>query len=284
MTGRGFVEFFRKQYRGFIVACFIVFTGSSCAVTPPVSVETPFYQTVQVTQEVTQLVTRVVEIPVTATPSVVPVNDLAFTPTATITNIPIINPSFEPPLITIMQYSDCLYGPASFFLYKTSLPVDHLMEVTGRSPDGTWISVEEVHGWDPCWIPAGQAHLNTGSIDTIPVVYPSLPVSYWYKPPNSSAHREGSEVTVSWQAIGMAEYDYRGYLIIAWVCQGGVHVFLPVSIIPPYVENTGILSVKIVDEAGCSEVSSVNIYTAEKRGYSGEKVFWPAYRPPEFPR
>ena len=267
----------RKYFKDFIIVWLIAFAGSSCAVPPLMSAATPAYQTVQVTREVTQLVTRVVEVPVTVVPSDTPVSNLTPTPIPSITNLPIINPALEPLVVTVLQYSDCLYGPAAFFLYKTSLPVDHLMEVIGRSPDGTWIYVEEVHGWNPCWIPTTQARFNTGSVEAVPVVYPTLPRSYWYKPPNSAAHRDGSEVTVSWQAIGMAEYDYRGYLIIAWVCQGGVLVFLPVSIVPPYAKNTGTLSVKITDEPGCNEVSNAYIYTAEKRGYSGEMVFWPPY-------
>lgn len=230
-----------------------------------------------VTQDVTQEVTQLVMVPVTVTPTETPVYTSTPSYIPTITATPTITPSPEPPVITILEYSDCLYGPATYFLYKTSLPVGHYMEVVGRNLDGTWIDVEEVHGWDPCWIPTAQAGFNTGSVEALPAVYPTLPISYWYKPPNPIARRNGSEVTISWKAIGMAEYDYRGYLIIAWVCQSGVHVFLPVSIVPPYAENTGTLSVKVTDEPGCSEVSSAYIYTAEKRGYSGERIFWPAY-------
>jgi hypothetical protein len=182
-----------------------------------------------------------------------------------------------PPVVTIREYIDCLVGPATFFLYKTSLPAAALMEGIGRSPDGSWIAVEDVHGWDPCWIPATRASFNTGSVEGLPIVYPTLPHSFWYRPPSPTAHRAGTAVTVSWKAVGMAEYDYRGYLIIAWVCQGGELGYLPVSIVPPYAENTGTLSVTIKDESGCSQASSAYIYTVEKRGYSGEMIFWPAY-------
>jgi hypothetical protein len=181
------------------------------------------------------------------------------------------------PVVALRQYSDCLYGPGGFFLYKTSLPAGALQEVVGRNPDGSWISVEEPGGWDPCWIPVAQARFTPGSLDAVPVTFPTLPISYWYKPPSPTAKRSGDAVTVSWKAIGMAEYDYRGYLVIAWVCQGGQRVYLPVNVTPPYAENTGTLSVTIQDEPGCSQASSAQIYTAEKRGYSGEMIFWPAY-------
>ncbi len=247
------------------------FTAATIVPAPQVSQEV----THQVTQNVTREVTRLVMVPVTVTPTETPVYTDTLLNTPTVTKNPTVTPTPGPPLITILEHPDCLYGPAVFFLYKTSLPVDHLMEVIGRNPDGTWIDVEEVHGWDPCWIQTTQASFNNGSVETVPVVYPTLPQSYWYKPPNPVTHRDGTKVTVSWQAVGMAAYDYRGYLIIAWVCQGGVYVFLPISIVPPFTENTGTLSVDITDEPGCSEVSRAHIYTAEKRGYSGQRIFWP---------
>jgi hypothetical protein len=181
------------------------------------------------------------------------------------------------PQVKILQYSDCLYGPGAFFLYKTSLPAAALMEAVGRSSDGTWLAVEEVNGWNTCWIPAAQASFNAGGIQDLPVLYPSLPHSFWYKPPSPTAHRQGNEVTISWKAIRMAAYDYRGYLIEAFVCQGGQHVYLPVNFVPPYAENSGTLSVTIQDEPGCPQASTAHIYTAEKRGYSGEMIFWPPY-------
>jgi hypothetical protein len=181
------------------------------------------------------------------------------------------------PVVSLPQYTDCLYGPGAYFLYKTSLPAGSWMEVAGRSPDGAWLAVQELNGWDPCWIPLVRARFAPGSLDAVPATYPTLPHSFWYRPPSPVAKREGSDVKVEWKAIGMAEHDYHGYLVIAWVCQGGSHVYLPVNVMPPFAENTGTLSVTIRDEPGCSEISHANIYTVEKRGYSGEKIFWPTY-------
>jgi hypothetical protein len=181
------------------------------------------------------------------------------------------------PMVEIPQYTDCLSGPGAFFLYKTSLPDGAWMEVTGRSPDSGWLAVQDLNGWDPCWIATAKAAFTPGSLDAVPVVTPTLPHSFFYKPPNAAARREGSQVTVSWQAIGMGEHDYRGYLIVAQVCQAGEVVYLPLNVVPPYAENTGLLSAVLQDEPGCSQASSAHIYTAEKRGYSGEMIFWPAH-------
>ena len=271
--------FFRKLCLFFIAAVLPVFSLGACTfslsgtgqatVAPPATITREV--TRLVTRDVTREVTRLVLVPVTVAPTETPV--FTFTPSSPLseTSAP------EHPVGRVLNYTDCLYGPADFFLYKTSFPAGQLVEAVGRNPDGTWINVEEVQGWDPCWIPVTRAAITGEDVESLPVVYPDLPISYWYKPPSPSAHREGDEVTVTWKAVGMAEYDYRGYLILAWVCQGGVHVFLPVNIAPPYAENTGMLSAKIMDGPGCRESSSATIYTAEKRGYFGEKIFWPPY-------
>jgi hypothetical protein len=87
-------------------------------------------------------------------------------------------------------------------------------------------------------------------------------------------------VTIYWNAVWMASDDYRGYLIEAWVCQGGTQVFLPIGYAPKYAENTGLLGVTVTDEPGCIAPSSARIYTAEKHGYSNwRKIDWP--QPPQ---
>ena len=268
---------FRRFHRFLIVPLLVVL--SACGFPLPGFARATKVPQPQWTREATQLVTRdvtrevtqIITVPVTITPAGAPNYTLTPLSASAITPIPGL------PVVTIQQYSDCLYGPAAYFLYKTSLPAASSMEVVGRNPEGTWISVEEIHGWDPCWIPITQAVFMTGNMDTVPVATPTLPRSYWYKPPNPVAHRQGNEVTVTWKAVGMAQADYRGYLIVAWVCQAGARVFLLDNIAPPFAGNTGTLSTVIKDEPGCSQASSAQIYTAEKRGYSGEMIFWPPF-------
>jgi hypothetical protein len=261
-----------KYSSAFTVALLLVFTGSACAFSLPRSANTPAVQPIQITQVVTREVTQVIEIPVTVTPTLTPL--YTFTPSAT----PSITSTPGLPVVTILEYTDCLNGPASFYLYKTSLPADALMEVVGRSQEGSWFYVEEVNGWNPCWVQAAQARFNIGDASNIPFVYSTLPYSNQYWPPNAVARREGNEVTISWPAVWMSLDDYRGYLIEAWVCQDGTQVFLPISIFPPLANNTGTLSVKTTDESGCDLPSSAHIYSADKYGYStGQKIFWPPY-------
>jgi len=72
--------------------------------------------------------------------------------------------------------------------------------------------------------------------------------------------------------------DYRGYLIEAWLCQGGAQIFDPISYVPPLASNTRTLSIQVTDEPGCTLPSNARIYSAVKQGYSNwNNVSWPAY-------
>jgi hypothetical protein len=262
-----------------ILVLLLVIAGSACSSLGLNSVVAPAVQPVQVTQVVTRVVTqdvtrevtRIIEVPVTVTPA--PTLEFTSTPEISTTG------SSELPLVSILVYSDCLYGPGSFYLYKTSMAAGSLMEVVGRNQDGTWINVEAVHGWNACWIPANQAELSRGSVNDLPLVSTVLPITrYDYSSPSAIARRSGNEVTVSWKAVWMSTDEVRGYLIEAWVCQDGKYIYLPVFVSTTYEENVGTISVKIRDEAGCTEPPSARITSAGMRGYTlWEKIFWPPY-------
>jgi len=247
----------------------------------PEGTVTPPARTVEIIQEVTRHVTRevtrVIQIPVTITPS--PTLQFTLTPsltpshtgTATITSTP------EPPQVTIREYANCLYGPAEFYLYKTSYAAGSRVEVAGRSWDARWLNIHEIGGWNACWIPADLAELDRGSTAELPFVYTSLPLArYEYSSPTARAVRSGSEVTVTWDAKWMSFDELRGYLIEAWVCQAGSFTILPIGVQTNYAENIGSFTVTITDEAGCSEPSRAHIATVVKKGYTPfEKIFWP---------
>jgi hypothetical protein len=262
-----------------ILVLLLVIAGSACSSLGLNSVDAPAVQPVQVTQVVTRVVTqdvtrevtRIIEVPVTVTPA--PTLEFTSTPEISTTG------SSELPLVSILVYSDCLYGPGSFYLYKTSMAAGSPMEVVGRNQDGTWINVEAVHGWNACWIPANQAELSRGSVNDLPLVSTVLPITrYDYSSPSAIARRSGNEVTVSWKAVWMSTDEVRGYLIEAWVCQDGKYIYLPVFVSTTYEENVGTISVKIRDEAGCTEPPSARITSAGMRGYTlWEKIFWPPY-------
>jgi len=276
-TSIAFINFSRSL----TVVLLMVFISSACTNSPSNPDTKPVIQTLQVTQLatilVTQEVTRVVEVPVTT----IPTNTLSstFTPSfsSIISGSP--TPTPEPLEVTILEHSDCMYGPGLGYLYKYSVFTDTPMEAIGRNMDGSWLYIQNVDGWNPCWIQARLVKFSSGGINGLPFIYSKLPYSNQYQPPDASANREGTEVTISWKAVEMSLDDYRGYLIEAWICQGGAQIFVPMSYVPPLANNIGSLSVKVTDETGCTMPSSARIYTAQKQGYSyWNNVPWPTYQ------
>jgi hypothetical protein len=136
-----------------------------------------------------------------------------------------------------------------------------------------------VGGWNSCWIQVSQAQFQSGRVEGLPVAAPMLPRSEYEfgSPLTITAHRDGNEVTISWKAVFMSADEVQGYLIDAYVCQGGQQIHLPVFVAKTYEENTGTISVKITDEAGCVEPSKAHIVSMGRRGFAEwEKIFLPA--------
>ncbi|MDW8226709.1 MAG: hypothetical protein RMJ60_02815 [Anaerolineales bacterium] len=264
-----------------LLPCFllVLLGASACSILPARQTSTPTIHTLEVTQlmirEATIEVTRIVEVLVTVTPS----PTWVFSPTPSLT--PSITPTPELPRAILPEYTDCLYGPGDFYLYKTSYPAGSQVEVIGRSQDYQWLAIQEIRGWNPCWIPADRARLEGIGVNDLPFVYTSLPlVRYDYRYPVARAMRKGNIVTLSWEAVWMSQYELRGYLIEAWVCRNGEIVFMPIGITPTYEQNTGKFSVEIVDEAGCAQASRVRIATVSKRGYTvSPDIPWPPASP-----
>ncbi len=274
-----------------LAACLLILVVVSCvpAVTTPAT--TPEIQTVVVTRVVTHAVTfevtRLVEIPVTLTP--VPSSTPTPTPylSPTITRVPSATATFTPPWITILVHSACLYGPGSAYLFKYGLNATVWMTVVGRNPDGTWLNIKSLNDplWNACWIKTNQVRFDIGNIKNVPIVWMTYPYSILYQPPTAvSANRVGNAVTIFWQPVYMTEDDYRGYLIEAWVCQGGRQVFLPIGYVTSFAQNNTMMSVKVTDEPGCDVPSNARIYAVEKHGYTAYRVIpWPGFRSAESP-
>lgn len=258
---------FVKRFGTLALSLALLVSVSACSesVTPtpaPVTAEV-------VTLVVTREVTRVVEVPVLATPAP------TLEPTAT------LDPSAPPvlPLAVLPQYTDCVYGPGTFYVYKTSFPAGQTVEVVGRSEDGNWFEIEEVGGWNACWVQAAQVQLQDVTLEDLPVVAPLLPRSeYEYGSPlTTTARREGDVVTVKWEAVFMSRDEVQGYLIDAWLCRDGQYAHTPIFVAKTYEENTGTIIVEITDEGGCTTPSKARIVSMGRRGFAEwEKIFWPA--------
>jgi len=299
----------RKFGKSTAIVALLALAGTACTPAVILPTQTPAFQTVEVTRQVTQQgtqevtqevtrevsleVTRVVEVqvPVTVTPSLTPEISLTPSRTSTITRTPSITPTPEPPVVTMLKHVACYYGPGDVYLYDYGLNETSWMEVIGRNPDGTFLFVQGVHGWNPCWVRAEFVRFNDGGDVTthnIRIVSSQAMMPYamnLYRPPAGiQTIRKGDKVTIYWSAVWMTEDDYRGYLIEGWLCQGGQLLFKPIGFVPPLSKNVGTLGIIVTDEPGCLVPSSARIYTAEKHGYTGYKVIpWPPYEPSPTP-
>jgi hypothetical protein len=290
-----------RPYGIFAIAALLTLMGVSCAPAIASPTPTPVVQTIEVAQDVTREVTlevtreatRTVEIPVTATPSLTPEISLTPSLTPTITRTPTITPTPAPPVVTILVHAACNFGPGGAYLYKYGLNETSWMEVIGRTLDGTWLLVQAVHATEPnpCWVKTDLVRFNDGGDVTthnLPIVSVDAMLPFatnLYRPPTGvQAFRTGSKVLIAWNAVRMTEDDYRGYLIEAWLCQGGQQVFKPFNYLTSVKQNIDTLYYQVIDESGCLVPSSARIYTAEKHGYTGYIVIpWPPYEPTSTP-
>ena len=112
---------------------------------------------------------------------------------------------------------------------------------------------------------------------SLPIVYPGiarLPVSPYYKTTTViSSIRRGDEVEVTWLDIPLRLGDEEDesmlhYIIEIWRCELGQLIFDP--------QATNDVSVKFVDQLGCSQPSHGRIFVQEKHGFAGPaEIPWP---------
>ncbi|MCB2189831.1 MAG: hypothetical protein KQJ78_25745 [Deltaproteobacteria bacterium] len=215
----------------------------------------------------THTATATVTATVTATATPQPTYDPNSTPTLT--------PTLAYPQATVLQQSNCRYGPGAPYLYEWGLYPEDRVTVTARNELSTWVYVQPRSYSGYCWVKAELLDID-GEIDPLPPFYGRLPYSELYKPPtNPRATREGTEVYLVWDPVWMTADDDRGYLIEAWVCRDNQLVFNPIGT-TTYTET----SISITDEAGCAQPSGARLYTAEKHGYTQWVQFtWPQAGP-----
>ncbi|HLA82686.1 MAG TPA: hypothetical protein VJP78_13895 [Thermoleophilia bacterium] len=202
---------------------------------------------------------------------------LAGTPTITLTpsRTPTVTPTptYAPIAAHVREQANCRYGPGAAYLYEWGLYPGDRVDILGRNDLGTWVYVDPWTYVDRCWVKTDLLDVR-GDVFEAPPTYTRLPFSELYGPPQRvSASRQGDEVTIAWEPVYMTEDDYRGYLIEAWLCQGGQLLFTPV--------RSDETIVVLIDEAGCSQPSGGRLYTAEKHGYTRWVLIpWPAHPTP----
>jgi hypothetical protein len=185
------------------------------------------------------------------------------TKTPTQSSTPSLTPTYAILRGTVLEQSNCRYGPGAAYLYKYGLYRDNTLDVIGRNETGTWIIVQAIGGNNPCWLKAVLMNIHGDVMSVAPGALP-LPESPYYGPVTGAASvRNGNTVNISWNPISLRAGDdseQYPYLIEAWLCRGGKLVFEPIG--------SWETSIRVEDEPGCAEPSHARIYGVEKHGYT----------------
>jgi hypothetical protein len=199
----------------------------------------------------------------TPTPTHTPIPSLSFTPSQT--------PTYAVLRATVLEQSNCRYGPGAAYLYKYGLYPGNNIEIIGRNDPGTWIVIQAIGGANPCWVKASLLEIKGDVMAVAPMELP-LPMSPYYGPLTGvAARRKGDTVTISWDSLVLRAGDdslQYPYLVEAWLCQGGQLTFTPIG--------SWETSVTVTDEPGCPQPSHARVYGVEKHGYTlWREVPWP---------
>jgi hypothetical protein len=219
------------------------------------------------------------------------------TPTETLT--PTTSPSPVPTYLTLrgvpLRTIACNYGPGDIYLYQETMNPRYQMDVLGkalihsREKEQTWLYTQADGFQLKCFVNAADVELLGGTLEDLKTVYPGEvklpPSSLWPEPQNVKATRQGNQVYITWDF-----YDLPGgelerqdekkprYLLELWLCKDGELQFTPTG---SWDLTKPRSTVRVTDEAGCSEPSHGVIYLAEKHGYEGPvEIPWPAYPAP----
>lgn len=210
---------------------------------------------------------------ITATPLPTFTPTLTFTPAPTET--PTSTPTPEPgaPTVTVNKQAHCRYGPSAAYLHAADLLIGDKGTVRYRALYSNWLYIQFDKLSYSCWVAPSVVDV-VGDVSTLQRIEPDLQRigSNQYGPPqNVQATRKGDEVTITWDQMEMTADKDRGYLIEAFVCQGGAYIWWTFSY-PNQYET----SYTVKDEAGCAAPSWGRIYTVEKHGFSfPAEIPWP---------
>lgn len=194
------------------------------------------------------------------------------TPTETATPIPTATPGILRGKVTGEQMA-CRFGPGKPYLFKFSVFRDTILEIIGKMEYGNYLLVRAVKGTNACWV-HGDYIEPRGDLDYVPYVDPHQVLAwspYYDALTGVSAQRNGNLVTVFWNPLYLRAGDSSEqvpYLVEAWVCQGGEHVFVPVGAYSTAAE--------VLDEPGCDLPSHGRVMGVEKHGYTQwVEISWP---------
>jgi hypothetical protein len=189
------------------------------------------------------------------------------------TNTPTPTPTATPQPVSslrgsVIQLSNCRYGPDWPYLYKYGVRVGTRMEVIGRDVDGNWLLVQGVGAHNSCWIKAVQIQVD-GDVMSLPDAYPftqNLPISPFFPEITISVSYSGGMVNVSWP-----DHEIRSdlgteqgieYIVEIWTCVDGKPTFFAQGY-PPGETNASFQ----IDNS-CGMISHADVIGEDKEGFS----------------
>ncbi len=200
----------------------------------------------------------------------------AASPTLAATQAPTASPTAEATgtavsslRATVLQLSNCRYGPGAGYLYKIGLRAEAQVEVIVRTIDGGWAYVQYVGSHNLCWINSKLLQI-TGDIMTLQDYYAGkapLPMATKYGPVMiTGVTGGGGSVTVDWTPIPLPDYALPGdagmqYVVEIWTCRNGIPGF--------YSLGTNDTSMTFEVDDSCGQTSHADIVAQNKAGVSG---------------
>ena len=169
---------------------------------------------------------------------------------------------------TVLQRSNCRYGPGAYYLSKIGMREQAPIEVVGRTVDGGWAYIQFAGTKNLCWINSKLIQVN-GDLMSLPDAYKdssSLPYASDYGPVSIVSVSGDAVVTVEWTPIVLPEIALpseieRQYVIQVWTCLNGSPAF--------YTLGTNETEMTFEVDNSCGVVSRADIVAQNKLGVSG---------------
>jgi len=260
----------RVRYLG--LAALFILSFAACSPATPEAAATNAQVPATASQTATNTATP------TATPTQTPTQTPTNTPTPTATPYPTVE-TLRAKVVHTGRLA-CRFGPGDPYLYKFTFAPASTIELVGRMDYSDWVLARAIGGTNRCWVNGGEGYLEIqGERLALPVRDPHIvmPFSTFYAPmSNVAATRDAATVTVTYSGLVLVpergdDSEQVPYVLEAWVCQGGEHVFIAVG--------SYSFSAEVVDEPTCNIASHGRVSAAEKHGYvQWVDVPWPAYQ------
>ena len=208
----------------------------------------------------TSLPTSTITLTATSTP--MPTDTATVPPTSTNTLEPVTSLRG-----TVLQRSQCRYGPSQYHLFKTGFKPQAPVEVIGRDADGDWLHIQLKGRNEPCWINAKLVQVD-GEVMNLPDEYPPdrrLQTSDDFEQITiTSISPSASGVVVAWAPHtirpDLVEPDAVEYIVEVWTCVDGKPAFYAVG------TNDTFATIQI--DNSCGIASHADVIGQDQHGFS----------------